>query len=127
MDPGPHPGPDRRPDERWPLPPARAAPTAVPGWARLALIAGVLCSFVVAWISAQYFGALARGQPPSVGMVYMIELAPFLLVGVPLLLVGALGAIRPWSSRRPWLRPVIVVGAIAWFLVCLQGPALIAG
>jgi hypothetical protein len=58
-------------------------------------------------------------------MVYTITLAPLLAVGLPLLLAGAVAAVRPWSNRRPWLRRAVAAGAITWFLVMLQGPALL--
>ncbi len=58
-------------------------------------------------------------------MAYMITLTPLLAVGLPLLLVGAMAAVRPWSNRRPWLRWAVAAGAITWFLVVLQGPALL--
>jgi hypothetical protein len=54
----------------------------------------------------------------------MIEL-PILLAGLPLLLIGSLAALRPWSHRWPWLRWAVGAGVIVWFLVVLQGPALL--
>jgi hypothetical protein len=57
-------------------------------------------------------------------MAYMLSQLPFLLLGVPLLLFGALGVARPWTARRPWTRLVIIGGVIAWMLAVLQGPDL---
>ena len=54
----------------------------------------------------------------------MLSQLPFLLLGVPLLLFGALGVARPWTARRPWARLVVIGSVIAWMLAILQGPDL---
>ncbi len=111
--------------EHWPTPPPRPAWTRSRNWDVAALLAGFVCSVVVGLISVGYAKALADGQPPSIAMVSTIEMAPFLLVGFPLLLIGCLRVIRPWTVRRPWLSLVTVAGVIAWFLLVLEAPVLL--
>ena len=108
-----------------PPPPPKPMVTTVSPWAILMLVAGIVCSLVVAWVSYQYFLALAAGMPPSLGLGYTFGLAPFLLASVPLLLIGSLRVVRPWSNRRPWLPWLIVFGVVVWLLVVLAGPDLL--
>jgi hypothetical protein len=98
--------------------------TTVPRWAVPAFVVGVICYLVIAWISADYFAGLARGDPPSLAMAFMFKQLPFLLVGVPLLLAGAMGIARPWTARRSWLRIPIFAAVIGWAFVVLQAPEL---
>jgi hypothetical protein len=79
---------------------------------------------VVAAISLAYAQALAAGDSPSVSMVYGIREAPFLLVGVPLLLYGADGVGRPWHRGRTARRWAVALAATGWYLVVLAGPGL---
>jgi hypothetical protein len=58
-------------------------------------------------------------------MAASFGMLPFLAVGLPLMLVGAFAAARPWSARGPWLRVAVIAGVIVWFVVVLQGPALL--
>lgn len=96
-----------------------------PGWALPLLGAGFVCSLLVAKESFQYYASLARGVPPPVAQ-WAAWLEPvFLVVGLPLMLFGAPAAARPWSPRRPWLQAAVVAAVIVWFLVVLQGPALL--
>ncbi len=99
--------------------------TTRPRWALPVLIAGILCSVVVGWQSADYFRRVAAGEPPSVMMLYTISLIPLLAIGLGLLVPGAVATVRPWSSRRPWLPWLVAGGAIAWFVVMLVGPGLL--
>ncbi|HEV8545562.1 MAG TPA: hypothetical protein VGQ64_04680 [Candidatus Limnocylindrales bacterium] len=114
------------PPERgiWEGLPTKQPSTTVPRWAVPALVIGVACSFVVAWISADYLAGLTRGESPSLAMAYMMSQTPFLLLGVPLLSFGAMGVARPWTARRPWIRIVILVAVIACVIIVLQGPDL---
>jgi hypothetical protein len=100
--------------------------TTVPRWAVPALVIGIGCYLAVAWISADYFAGLAGGESPSLAMAYMFGQVPFLLLGVPLMMAGALGIARPWTARRPWLRIPIVAAVIGWVFVALQGPEVLA-
>ena len=95
--------------------------TAVPGWAVPALIIGIASSLVVAKISYDYFA----GGVPGVAMAYMFGQLPFLGVGVPCVLFGALGLARPHTARRPLLRIIILGGTLAWWYVVLEGPKLL--
>ncbi len=99
--------------------------STVPRWAVPALVIGVACSLAVAWISADYFAGLTRGDPPSLAMAYMLEELPFLLLGVPLMLAGAMGVARPWTARRTWLQFPIIMAVIGWMLIVIQGPDLL--
>ena len=121
----PEPPPEPRPAVTWAAAPPETEPGVRPGWAIPVFAIGLLCSLVVAWVSAAYFAKLADGMPPSLGLGYTMALAPFLLVAPILLWVGGLAAARPWSGRRSWLKPVIVVAVIAWMLLMLQGPSLL--
>ena len=106
--------------------PPETGPSSVrPRWAVPVFVIGLLCSLVVAWVSAAYFAKLADGMPPSLGLGYTMALAPFLLVAPPLLWIGALAIARPWSARRPWLKLAILVAVIGWMLLMLQGPSLL--
>ena len=96
-----------------------------PWWAHPVLAAGILCSLGVAWISARYFAGQAEGDPPSQAMAYGFAQAPFLVAGIPLLLIGSLATIRPWTRGRPWLPWAASAGVIVWFLVAMQGPAFL--
>ena len=116
----------------WELP-TEPSPTGRPRWAIPALLIGVACSVGVAWISAEYFAGQASGDPPSLAFAYMNPQIPFLLLGVPVMLTGALGFARPWVSRRAAGRSgvelVLVAGVIvavmAWWILALQGPDLL--
>lgn len=119
----------------WPPPPAgseaerqllaASGRKSRPGCGLLALVIGIACSLVVAWNSYDYFVGQAEGDSPSVSFVYSLFLVPLLFVGVPLTLVGSLLVAQHWSS---WMRrlPGAAVGAVAlWWLLVLQGPALL--
>jgi hypothetical protein len=95
--------------------------TTVPGWAVPVLIIGIACSLVVAKISYDYFA----GGVPGVAMAYMFGQLPFLVVGVPCMLFGALGLARPRTARRPLMRIVVLVGTLAWWYLALEGPNLL--
>jgi hypothetical protein len=112
------PGPDS-----WARPATRSSRR--PRWALPALAAGLLCSAVIGWQSVDYFGRLAAGEPPSVMMLYTIALLPLLAIGLALMVPGSVAAVRPWSTRRPWLSWVVASAVVAWFLIMLQGPALL--
>jgi hypothetical protein len=90
-----------------------------PGWAWPALAIGIASSLVVAWIEADNAAALARGEPPSLSFVYALRMVPFLLAGLPLLLAGAVGVLRPWTDGRPWLVWVAVGGGLAWYAIAI--------
>jgi hypothetical protein len=95
--------------------------TSVPGWAVPVLIIGIACSVVVAKVSYDYF---ASGVP-GLAMAYMFGQIPFLAIGVPCVLFGALGLARPRTARRPVLRIIILVGALVWWYLVLEGPKLL--
>jgi hypothetical protein len=100
----------------------------MPPWALPLLLIGFACSIVVAWISADYAVGLTQGDAGSISLVYSFRMAPFLLAGVPLMLAGALGTVRPWRHGRPWLGPVVVGAVLAWFVLVVQAPvSLISG
>ena len=101
--------------------PVQQPSTTVPRWAVPVLLVGIACSLVVAKISYDYF---ASGTP-GVAMAYMLGSLPYLVVGVPSVLFGALGVARPHTARRPLLRVVILVGVIVWWYVVLEGPRLL--
>lgn len=115
---------DRPPDVLWAAPPTHSA-AGRPGWALPVLAIGILCALVVAAVSRTYFQGQAEGDSPSLAMAYTFMLGPFLAVGVPLVVIGALGAIRPWSSTRPWLKVVVAAGGIGLFLIALIGPGFL--
>lgn len=79
------------------------ASTIRPWWALPVLAAGLPCLVGVAWLAAQYFAALARGAPPSIALPASIAHLPFLISGLPLQMIGAVAAVRPWSQRRSGL------------------------
>ena len=116
--------PDHDPSPGWVTPPS-AAPTDRRGWALPALVLGIVCLVVVAIISANYFIGQSAGDPPSLALAYTFMAGPFLLVGLPLVLVGSFGWIRPWSGRRQRLRVAVPVAAIGLFVVALRGPGLL--
>jgi hypothetical protein len=72
-----------------------------------------------------FSGVWAAGGSPSVMMLYTIALLPLLAIGLALMVPGSVAAVRPWSTRRPWLSWLVALGAVAWFLVMLQNPALL--
>lgn len=96
-----------------------------PRWALPALLIGIGCSLVIAWGSIDSAAGQAEGEGPS-SMVYTMRMTPFLLVGVPTMLAGAWGVVRPWSRRRPWLPWTAVGAGVLWFLLVLGGPGLAA-
>jgi hypothetical protein len=118
--------PAKRPDTLWgpPRPPKREV-TMVSPLAVVVLVAGIVCLLVVAWISANYAAGQVEDESPSLSFVYTIFLAPFLLASVPLLLIGSLYAVRPWSASRPWLPWAIVAVVAIAVAVALVGPGLI--
>ena len=95
----------------------------MPRRALATLVIGVACSLVVAWISLDFYTGHAHGEAPSVSFVYGLRQAPFLLVGIPLMLIGSWRVVRPWSSRRPWLPWAAAGVVVLWVLLVLQGPA----
>jgi hypothetical protein len=99
--------------------PTHAGQRPRPRWAWPALVLGLACSLMVAWIEADYAAALARGEPPSLSLVYGMRQVPFLLAGLPLLVVGVIGVLRPWTGGRRWLTWAAVGGGIGWYAVAM--------
>jgi hypothetical protein len=126
-EPGDGPPPPPPPPVLWTMPePAHVdGPRPRPRWALPSLILGIACSLAIAWISADYAAYLARGGSPAVSFVYTMYAAPVLIVGIPLLIAGALGVVRPWTFERPWLRWIAAACVIGWLLVVGQGPMLV--
>jgi hypothetical protein len=118
---------DPKPPRDWGVTQPSPISSERPGWAVPVLAAGFLCSLCVGWLSFQYFASLSRGAPPSIAMAASFGMLPFLAVGLPLMLVGAFAAARPWSTRGPWLRVAVIAGVILWFFIVLQGPAVLFG
>jgi len=94
--------------------------------AEFATVVGVLCSLPVLVLSFQYALGQATDEPPSVAMGYMIAMAPFLVVGVPLLVYGAATVSKRWSSEYPWLPTASAFLALGWYLMVLGLPSLLS-
>jgi hypothetical protein len=112
----------------WQAPPSRhdgSGRPRMPRWSLPALLLGIACSLATAWISVDAARGQTQGEGPSIAMVYMLRAAPFLLVGLPLMLIGSVGAVRPWSRGRPWLPWASSGAVVLWFLLVVQGPTLL--
>jgi hypothetical protein len=108
--------------DRWEPPPAWRPSATVPRWAVPSLVISIACSLAVAKISYDYFASHA----PGVAMAYMFGQIPFLVVGLPLMLYGALGVAAPRTARQPLLRIPVVAGVIVWWYLVLDAPKLLA-
>jgi len=117
---------DRRtgpgPNVLWEAPPRS---TKRPRWALPVLFVGLLCWLMVASISIGYAKGQADGESPSLAFAYGLRLLPFLVASLPLLMVGALGAVRPWSQDRPWIRVVVIAGVVFSLFIALEAPGLL--
>jgi hypothetical protein len=56
----------------------------------------------------------------------MTAMAPFLVVGVPLLVYGAATVSKRWSSEYPWLPTASAFLALGWYLMVLGLPSLLS-
>jgi hypothetical protein len=120
--------PPPAPSVGWPPPLTEPGPNDFrsPLWARIAIVVGIGCSLVVLYLSTEFAIGQAEGDSPSVAMGYGIAQLPFLVVGIPLLLIGLLRHFKWQLMQRPGLGPVVVLGGIAlWTLFTLGGPGLI--
>jgi hypothetical protein len=121
-------GPPPPPKTSWPAPPPAPGPDDLksPLWARVAILAGIGCSLVVLYLSTEFAIGQAEGDPPSVAMGYGAAELLFLVVGVPLLLVGLLRHFRAQFVQWPAAGPVAVLGGVGlWTLFTVGGPGLI--
>jgi hypothetical protein len=112
----------------WPPPLLEPGPDDLrsPLWARLAIVVGIGCSLVVLYLSTEFSIGQAEGDPPSLAMGYGIAQLPFLVIGVPLLLIGLLRHFRWRLMRSPGVGPVVVLGGVVlWTLFTLSGPGLV--
>ena len=125
-------GRDTRPDLEptpsvsWPPPLIEPDDSGSPLWARVAILAGIGCSIVVLYLSTEFAIGQAEGDSPSLAMGYGMAELPFLVVGVPILLIGLLRHFQSRLMRSPGVGPVVILGAVAlWTLFTLGGPGLI--
>ena len=108
-------------------PPPPDRPVTRPKWAYPVLVLGLLCSLLIVWFGTQFYIAKAGGEPETVTMKYTVLLRPLLYAAIPLMFVGTLGAIRPWTRGRWWAFIPVGIALFVWLLVILDGaPSLIA-
>ena len=83
------------------------------------LVAGVACSLVVYAISLQFELDRAAGAAPSLSMVAMINVLPFLITSTICMLIGAVLLVRRRNRRPSWLTAAVTIAVLLWQVAAL--------